>query len=119
GLLLVATMRIGRPRDRLAVRNLRRMQDDVDAIFFLQFGDDDLHVELSLPAEQELFGLLVAIETDRGVLFDDATEGSADLVFVAPSLSFDGERDRRLGIVDMLENDRMIFRPDRVAGVNV
>src|SRR5207245_2118624 len=67
GLLLVPSVRIGRPRDRLPIRNFRRMEDDVDSIFLLQFGDDDLHVKLPLAAEQELFRLLVAIEVDSGV----------------------------------------------------
>src|SRR5207245_10105340 len=72
GLLLVPSMRIGRPRDRFPIRNFRRMEDDVDSIFLLQFGDDDLHVKLPLAAEQQLFRLPVEIQPDTAVRFADA-----------------------------------------------
>ena len=48
GLLLVAAVRFGRGLDRLAIRDARRLQVDVDAEAALQLGDGDLDVQLAL-----------------------------------------------------------------------
>ena len=53
------------------------MKNHVDAVLLLQLGDDDLDVKLSLAGDEELFGLLVAAELDRGVFLDDASDGHA------------------------------------------
>ena len=48
GLLLVAAVRFGRRLDRLAVRDARRLQVDVDAEAPLQLRDRHLDVQLAL-----------------------------------------------------------------------
>src|SRR5207244_5220445 len=80
---------------------------------------DDLDVELSLSADQELLGLLVAVELDGGIFFDDAGHRHAELVLVAARLWLDGERDGSLRIVDVLDGDLMVLRGNRVAGGGV
>ena len=59
------------------------MQDHVDAVLLLQLLHDDLDVELSLAADEELLGLLVALELDRRILFDDARDRGGELVVIA------------------------------------
>ena len=60
GLLLVAAVRLCRGRDRFTVGDARQLQIHLDAEPALQLGDRDLDVELSLPGEEQLFGLRVA-----------------------------------------------------------
>src|SRR5260370_41843767 len=91
GLVFVASMRIGGFGDGLAVRNLRRMKNHVDAVLLLQLRDDDLDVELPLTAEQKFLGLLVAMEPDRRILLHDSRERGADLVFVSARFPFNRE----------------------------
>ena len=51
-LLLVAPVSLGRALDRLAIRDARRFQVDVDAEAAFQLGDGDLDVELALSRQQ-------------------------------------------------------------------
>ena len=57
GLLLVAAVRLGRRGDRLAIRDARDLEVDLDAEPPLQLRDGDLDVRLSLAGEQQLLGL--------------------------------------------------------------
>ena len=119
GLLLVAAVGLGLLRDRLAVGDLRRMEDDLDAVALLQARHRDLDVELRRPGEVELLGLLVALEVERGVLLDQLVEGGRDLVLVALGLRLDGVRDRRLGNRQGGQDDRVVLGRERVAGERV
>src|SRR6185503_13352258 len=85
-LLLVPPVSLGRGLDRLAIRNPRRLQDDVHAKTSLQLRDSDLDVHLTLPREQKFLGLRIAAVADRRVLFLQPMHRGADLVFVAAAL---------------------------------
>src|SRR5581483_7508669 len=106
-------------RDRLAIRNLRWMKDDVDAVLLVQLRDDDLHVQLTLAGEEELLRLRIACEADRRIFLDDARNGGAELVFIAARFRLDGECDRCFGILNRGDEDLMILRRDRVARMRV
>ena len=118
-LLLVAAVRVGRFGDRFAIRHLRRMKDDLDAVLLLQLRNDDLHVQLTLAADEHLVRPLIASEVNARIFLHDAGEGGVDLVLIAARLRLDRERDRRLGILHMFDEERVIFRGECVAGVNV
>ena len=60
GLLLVASVRLGRRGDRLAIRNPRRLEVHLDAESPLQLRDGDLDVQLPLAGEQQFVGLRIA-----------------------------------------------------------
>ena len=87
GLLLVPAVRLRCSLDRLAVRNARRLQVDVDAEPALELRDRDFDVQLSLTREQQLFGLRIAAVADGRVLFLEPVHRRADLVFVAAASS--------------------------------
>ena len=118
-LLLVTAVRLRRLRDRLAIRNFRRMEDHVDAVLLLQLLHDDLDVELPLSADLKLLGHFVALELDGRIFFDDASDRAGEFVFIAARFRFDGECDRRLRIVDVRNDDGVILRGDRVTRVHV
>ena len=96
GLLLVAAVRFGGRLDRLAVRNARRLQIDVDAEAPLQLRDRHFDVKLSLAREQQLLRLRIAAVADRRILLLEPMHRRADLVFVAAALRLDGVRQHRL-----------------------
>src|SRR4051812_16290520 len=74
---------------------------------------------LALAGDEELLRLLVASELDGRILFDDPSDGDAGFVLIAACLRFDRERNGGLGIMNVLEDDRMLVRSERVAGVHV
>ena len=61
GLLLVLALRARLALDRLAIRNLRRLELDVDAEFPLEPLDDELHVLLPGSRKDDLPGLGIAV----------------------------------------------------------
>src|SRR5207247_11442810 len=67
----------------------------------------------------EFFRLLVAPEGDGGVFLDDAGDRGAELVLVAARLRLDGERDRGLGVADVVDRVGVVFRGQRVTGVDI
>src|SRR5712691_13292425 len=103
-------MRIGRARDGLAIGNLWRVQDDIDAVFLLELRDDDLHMQLSLAADEYFVCSLIASEVDCRILLDDSRQGGVDFVFVAARFRLDGEGDRWFRVLNVFEHDGMILR---------
>jgi hypothetical protein len=86
GLLLVPALDVGPALDRLEVRDLGRLEVDVDVVALLQPLGDDADVELAVAGDEELGGVRVALDADRRVLLDDAVGGLGDAVLVGPSL---------------------------------
>ena len=107
-----------RRRDRLAVRNPRRLQVHLDAEPPLQLRDGDLDVQLALPGEEQLLRLRVARVADRRVLFLEAMHRRADLVLVAAALGLDGIRQHRLRKLNRREAQAALLG-DRVVGQRV
>ena len=119
GLLLVPAVRLGRGLDRLAVRNARRLQVDVDAESPLQLRDRHFDVQLPLAREQQLLRLRIAAVADRRILFLEAVHRRADLVFVAAALRLDGVRQHRLRKFQRGKHGRIRFVAERVVGERV
>ena len=77
---------LGTALDRLAVGNLRRLQEDPDSVFALEPLAADLDVKLSAAGDQDLVGFLVAIdakwEGDRAAVYvrSGSTPGNRDAV---------------------------------------
>ena len=84
------------PANRLAIRNLRRLERHFHAVALLQPADDDFDVLLAAARQQKLLRLRIAIEAQRLVLFENLVHRVAHAVFVLPRLGFDRERDGRL-----------------------
>ena len=91
GLLLVAAVRARLAANRLAVRDARRMQLDVDAEAPLRALERDLDVHLAHPGEDLLARLLVATQAQRRILLGEATDRGRDLLLVALRLRRDRE----------------------------
>ena len=84
-------MRIGGLRDGLSIRNFRRMENHVHAIFLLESRNVDLDVELSLTAEQELFRLRFTRVAEAEIFIHQFMNRGADLFFVAARLRLDSK----------------------------
>ena len=97
GLFLVAPVGARLAADRLAVRDARRMQLDVDAEPALRALERDLDVHLAHPREDLLARLLVAPQPQRRVLFREPADRRCDLLLVALRLGRDREAHDRLG----------------------
>ena len=119
GLLLVTPVRLGGRLDRLAVRNARRFEVDVDAEPPLQLRDGDLDVELALPRQQQFLGLRIAAVADRRVLFLEAVHRRADLVLVAAALRLDRVREHRFRELDRRKLHGVGFVADDVVGERI
>src|SRR5262249_1086572 len=111
----VAPLAIRRTRERLFVGDLRFTDARVDVEFALQAVDDDLEVQLAHAADDNLAGLLVGVDAERGILPHQLGETEAQLLLIALRLRLDRERDDRLGEVHRLEDDRFLFLAERVA----
>jgi len=116
GLLLVAAVPFGRAGDGLAVGDLRRVEDDLDARLPLHPRDRDLDVQLPRAGQQELVRVGVAGELQGGILLDELVDGRRDLVFVPFRLRLDRKRDRRLGEFGGREHVGPVLGRQRVSG---
>src|SRR5207237_5779271 len=83
GLLLMATVGLGRLANRLLIWNAGRLQVHLGAEARLQSLDDNLDVHLGETGDDLLAGLRVAVQVDRGVLFLEPAQGGEDLILVA------------------------------------
>ena len=118
-LLLVAAVGARLAADRLAVRDARRMQLDVDAEAPLRALERDLDVHLAHPGEDLLPGLLVAAETQRRILLREAANRRRDLLLVALRLRRDREAHDRLGEPEVRHLDRDLLVGEQVARLRV
>src|SRR4029450_12970076 len=94
---------LDRPRDRLAVRDLRAANVRIDGELAHQAVDDDLEVELAHARDQGLAGLLVGADAEGRILVAEPLEACAELVLVALRLRLDRDRDHRLRELHRLE----------------
>src|ERR687897_2015793 len=79
GLLFVAALGLGRARDRLHKRHLRRPRLDLDPVAVLDALQREFDVHLGEAGEDVFAGSLRALQVERGVLVDDAPYGFEDL----------------------------------------
>src|SRR6056297_935950 len=104
---------------RLAEDDDRLTGVDRDALVALDALADDFEVELTLPGDEVLAGVLVDLDLDRRVLLGDLLERLDELRQVVHVLGLDGLRDDRLGdVFDRLER-RHLHGGDGGAGDGV
>ena len=115
GLLLVAAVALGRALDRLAVRDLRLLEVDLDLVALAQAAHHHLDVQLAHAREQHLVGLRVARDAQHRVLLEQPVQRGRDLVVVAARLGLDREGGGRLREDDLRIDDRVRLVRERVA----
>src|SRR5215218_6565747 len=116
GLLLVAALGLGRARDRLHERHLRRPRLDLDPVAMLYALQRELDVHLGKSRQDVLARRLGALQLERGILIDHAPYRVEDLLFLTARLGTDGERRRRLGKLHRLEGHRPLGLAQGVEG---
>jgi hypothetical protein len=103
--------------DRLAVGHL----GVADFRLNLEFADDpcheDVEVQLSHAADDDLASLFVLVDGEGRVLARQNFERFLQLVAVRKGLWLDRHRDHRLGEVHLFEQDRVSLRAERIAGL--
>ena len=116
GLLLVAAVDLGLAADRLLVRDLGRVGHDRRPELALEPLDDDRGVGLA-HRPQDLLAGGGALQADGRLLLEHAGQRRAHLVEVALALRLDGDHQRRLGEVERRQDQRLLARCQRVAGL--
>ena len=106
-------------RDRLAVRDLRAREIDLEVEHALQAAGADPDVQLAHAGQQELTGVGVAIDVQRRVFLDEARERREELVLVGLGLRGDRVGEHALRNRDRRELDAALLAGDRVARVHV
>ena len=96
-------MCLGRRLDRLAIRDVRRLEEDVYAEAALQFCDGHFDVNLPLARQQQFLRLRVAAVANGRVFLFQSVHRLVDLVFVGAALRLD-----RVGQHRFLEPDRRV-----------
>ena len=109
----------GRAADGFAVRNLGRVECDVEMIAAFDLADDRLNMRLTGAVEQEVLRLRVADEAQALVLLHDAVDGLAEFVLVVAALSRNGVGDGWLGQLDGRVLDWGGLIVQRVAGERI
>ena len=115
GLLLVPAVRARLPANRLAVRNARRVQLDVDAEPPLRPLERDLDMHLAHSGEDLLAGLLVASQVQRLILLGETANRGRDLLLVALRLRRDREAHDGLREAEVRNLDRDLLVHEEVA----
>ena len=116
GLLLVSTVDLGRPADRLLVRDARRVGRDGRPELALEPLDDDRGVGLAHRA-QDLFADGRTLKADGRFLFEHAGQGRAHLVEVALRDGLDRDHQRRHRELERWQRQRRRLGRQRVAGL--
>ena len=117
GLLDVAPLALGGPRERLLVGHLGLADAGLDAELALQPIDDDLEVQLAHAPDHHLARLDGPCSRGRsGPRPCSLARPWASFSWSALVLRLDRQRDDRLREVHRLEHDRVLLVADRVAG---
>ena len=74
---------------------------------------------LPQPADQRLLQLAVVLVLERRVFLVQLVQPVRELLFLAPLLHLDGFGDHRLGEGDLVQDDRVLLRRQRIVGVRV
>src|SRR5271155_4163302 len=97
GLALVLALRLGAALDGFLVRNLGRLQLDVDVEFPPQFLHRDFDVHLTGARQNDVVRLRVAMHLEREIFFDQLLQRRRRLLLVTLGLWANGERDNAVG----------------------
>ena len=119
GLLLVGVVDGGRPRDLLAVGNLRRADIGVDLVGALEDVDLDVEMKLAHPLNDGLAGFLIGVDPERGIFGHELGERYAELFLVGFRLRLDRDLDDRIGEFHLFQDHRFLRIAQRIAGAHV
>ena len=109
-------MRVRVARDRFAIGDLRLADVRLNVELAHHAVDDDLQVQLTHTADDHLIGLHVRVHLEGWVFLHQLGERNAHLFLIGFGLRLDGHGDDRLGKAHRLQDDRIVFVADRVAG---
>src|SRR5690606_17210465 len=85
----------------------------------LQSVDEDIEVKLTHSGNNRLAGVVVRLDTERGVLFGQLTQSYTQLVHVGLCFWLNSQADNRLGEIHRLQYDRVLLVAKRIAGFDV
>ncbi len=103
--------------DRLLVRNLGRLQIDINVGPLLEPVRDDLDMELAVAGDEELIRVWVAFDPDPRVFLCDPVCCLRDPILVRPGLGFNSERyGRFVRVTPNTEPGRMKLITSRTTG---
>ena len=83
-LLDVAALHLGGARDGFPVGDLRQLFGRFDAVLAGELFQDHVEVDVAEPRDDQLVGLLGAVDMEGRVLLRQPGESGADLLLVAP-----------------------------------
>ena len=109
GLFFVFAFGVGFAANGFAIRNLGRLEREIDVVALVKLGDDDFDVLLAGAGEEKFFRLRIARETQRGVFFENFVDRDADFVFVGAGFWLDRKGDRGFGDLRGAVEDRRGF----------
>lgn len=95
------------------------MSDDVDFFAGMQPVLNQLQVQFAHPVHDHLFGLIFAMNDERGVFFLDLVQRPGDLGLVRLGLRLDRQADHRCREGDRWQLDTRITIGQRVAGLEI
>lgn len=119
GLLHELPLVLHGPDDRLPVGDLGLPRGDLDPELPAQAVDDDLEVQLPHSRHDDVPGLGVGPDEERGVLGGEVGEAPAQAVGVRPADGGHREVDHRGGELDRRQHDRLPLVAQGVAGVGL
>jgi len=103
----------------LPVRHPRHRQHDVHAELPSQAVGHDFEVGLAHARDERLAHFASPLHEERVVLFGEARERAAELIFVGFAFRLDRHRDRRLWKLDRRERHGLVLIRERIAGGRV
>ena len=105
--------------DGLAIGHLRRTDVGLDLELTLHAIHEDVEVKFAHALHDGLAALEVGLDAEGRILGRQTSEGDAHLLLVGFGLGLDGDLDHRIWEGHRFENDRALFRAQRVAGGGV
>ena len=105
--------------DGLAISDLRFADVGLDVELAHHAVDDDFQVQLAHAADDRLPAVLVGRDPEGRIFLRQLAERNPHLFLIALGLGLDGNRDHRVGELDRLQHDRVLFVGDGVAGGHV
>src|ERR1043165_7444038 len=115
-LFLVDFLAGRRLRDRFAIGHLRLADIRLDAKLALHAIDDDLEVQLTHAGDDRLAGFGIGGNVERRIFLRETIQRHAEFVLILTRLRLDRDANHGRRELHLLENDRLRFVANRVAG---
>ena len=108
--------RLHLPADPLFVGDLRPADVRLHLEFPEEAIDEDFEVQFPHAGHDRLTGLFIDAHPEGRILLAELGQSDVQLLLIGAGLRFDGHVHDRFGEFDLLENDRIGFIAQRVAG---